>query len=353
MGLQRRQLFRSVMGLGALNMFEFPSNKSLAQAKADPQEDLTTNRGLHWRSRHLIGFGTHLSLKAGHSDLVALEQGLDESVLLLRHLESVMSLFQADSQISRLNRDGVLNDADAHLLRIVRLACKVSEASAGAFDITVQPLWQVWHQALGNHRLPSDNDLAAARAKLGWQGLDIKQRTLRFMRAGMAITLNGIAQGYACDQVRALLMKRGIGHAVLDIGEWSALGEEVKIGIAHPQKPGELLATLGLAGQPRVQAHRPPYLSLATSSDAHTVFTTDRRFHHIFDPQTGASPHLASSVTVLSESCALADALTKVFFMSAARSVTFEDWAKHAERLCKRWGVGVLIADKTGRYLQI
>jgi FAD:protein FMN transferase len=345
----RRPLFRGAIGLGLLSVFDLSPTAGRLMAMTDVEAGVLAKRGLHWRSRHLIGFGTQLSLKAAHHDLAVLERGLDDSVVLLRHLESVMSLFQADSQISHLNGHGSLDDADGHLLRIVKLASLVSEASAGAFDITVQPLWLAWAQAQRDGRVPSSKELSLARSKLGWRGLRIDKNALRFERADMAITLNGIAQGYACDQVRALLMERGIGHALLDIGEWSALGDEVMIGIAHPQKPSELLATLGLAGQPHGPDRRQPFLSLATSSDAQTVFTSDRRFHHIFDPQTGASPHLASSVTVLSDSCAIADALTKVFFMSASQSATFDEWAKRSEILCRRWGVGVLIADKAGR----
>jgi thiamine biosynthesis lipoprotein len=80
---------------------------------------------------------------------------------------------------------------------------------------------------------------------------------------------------------------------------------------------------------------------MATSSDAHTVFSADRRNHHILDPRTGYSPQHWSSVTVLAPSCAMADALTKVFFMLPPSRIDAE---------CRRWGVDVVLQDKAGKW---
>ena len=83
--------------------------------------------------------------------------------------------------------------------------------------------------------------------------------------------------------------------------------------------------------------------SAATSSDAHTTFTADRRYHHILDPRTGESPPHWSSVTVVARSAALADGLTKVFFALPKERVAAA--ASH-------WGVGVLMQDKRGQWLK-
>jgi thiamine biosynthesis lipoprotein len=151
----------------------------------------------------------------------------------------------------------------------------------------------------------------------------------------MAITLNGIAQGFAADRVRAEFEAHGIRHALINTGEWSALGRPEpqrpwRLGIADHRMADALMARLTLDGR-----------SVATSSDNETYFSADHRHHHIFDPRTGYSPAEISSVTVVAPSCALADALTKVMFIAG--------W-HDALRLAPQWQADVLVVDKAGHW---
>ena len=93
-----------------------------------------------WRERALIGFGTTLWLRAAHLQADRLELALDEAVKAIRQVEADMSLFNPDSAVSRLNREGVLQQPSAPLLSVLALAQHVSVRSQGAFDVTVQPL---------------------------------------------------------------------------------------------------------------------------------------------------------------------------------------------------------------------
>ena len=323
----RRQWLRTSLGLGA----------ALAGVGAAP--GLAAASLLVWRERALLGFGTTLWLRAAHHDGSTVERALDAAVQAIRHVEAQMSLFEPSSAVSRLNRDGALREPDAHLLRVLQLARQVAERSAGAFDITVQPLWLAWEAARRLGRMPTRHELSAARALVGWRGVEADTARVHLRRPGMAITLNGIAQGYAADLARDRLAALGIEHALLDTGEWAPLG----------RGPGDLPWTLAVAdprggasgASPAVAALQAQGRSVATSSDAHSSFTADLRHHHIFDPRSGESPASLASVTVVAPSCALADALTKVMFMG--------DIAQ-ALALARQWGVDVLAIDKAGRW---
>jgi thiamine biosynthesis lipoprotein len=151
----------------------------------------------------------------------------------------------------------------------------------------------------------------------------------------MAVTLNGIAQGYAADAVRAALQSHGVEHALIDTGEFGALGRSPRgrawtLGVEDPHHTGRLIAALELDGR-----------SLATSADNRSAFTPDHRHHHILDPATGDSPAALSSVSVAAPSAMRADALTKVMFMSSPALIP---------QLARRWQVGVLWVDKQGRW---
>jgi thiamine biosynthesis lipoprotein len=295
--------------------------------------------GLVWRERALIGFGTTLWLRAGHADGDHVDRALDEVVALLRHLEHQMSLFDPTSAVCRLNRDGVLAHPDPALVDLLQQARQVSARSQGAFDITVQPLWAVWRAAQAQGRTPTTGELAAARARVDWRAVSVSAQALRLGRPGMALTLNGIAQGYAAERARALLRRHGIPAALLDTGEWAPIGQAPdgqawRLGLASPRDSARILTTLQADGR-----------AIAVSSDAHQRFGTDPgndRDHHIIDPRSGRSPPHLSAVVVAANSATLADALTKVMFMGTAAQ---------ALQQARHWGVDVVAVDKAGRLL--
>ena len=290
---------------------------------------------LVWRERALIGFGTTLWLRAGHVDADRLDAALSDAVKAIRCVEAEMSLFNPDSAVSRLNRDGMLINPSAQLLSVLRLAQHVSARSRGAFDVTVQPLWTLWSQAQAAGHVADKHRLRRQLHLVNWRAVEASPHAIRLNTKGMGLSLNGIAQGYAADLVRAVLQSHGVMHALIDTGETTTLGQAPD---QHAWRLG-IESTLGAKDQRAVTL--PNGLAMATSSDAHTTFTPDRLHHHIFDPQTGDSPRYWSSVSVMAPSCALADALTKVFFMCPPHWVA---------RTARAWQVDVVLQNKQGQW---
>lgn len=321
--MKRRLFLQTTLGLGALGATGW-----LAASGPDAA-------ALQWRERMLLGFGSTLSLRVAHADATQAEQALDAAVDTIRHVEAQMSLFRADSALTRLNRDGVLHNPDPDLVKVFELSNMVSARSDGAFDVTVQPLWIAFEAAARQGALPTAAAVARARAAVGWQDLAVSGAAIRLRRPGMGVTLNGVAQGYAADLVRTRLQARGVHHALINTGEWSALGQAEGqrpwlLGLADPRQEQALLTRLALDGR-----------SIATSADNECSFSPDHRHHHIFDPRTGYSPTELASVTVAAPSCALADALTKVMLVAGREG---------ALRLARQWQVDVLVVDKQGAW---
>jgi thiamine biosynthesis lipoprotein len=201
--------------------------------------------------------------------------------------------------------------------------------------VSVQPLWSLHAQAQREGRLPTPTEISAAQRCVGWQHVDISDQRIALRRPGMALTCNGIAQGYAADVAREALRRHGVAHALINAGEYASLGHNDRgqawtLGIENPRDEQRLLAVLHADGR-----------AVATSADNRSTFTADRLHHHIFDPATGDSPPNLSSVTVLAPSAMLADALTKVMFVAGPQ---------HIPQLARYWQVGVLWVDKTGHW---
>jgi FAD:protein FMN transferase len=280
--------------------------------------ETNSGRALRRFERSSRAFGTDVSMLVLHEIENVAQAALTAAFEELDTVERVMSLYQPESQICELNRTGVLANPHAYLLEVLTAAQEMSARSGGDFDVTVQPLWEVYTAAKKSGALPSDAQLSAARAKVDYRKLEVRRDRVR-LAPGMSITLNGIAQGFATDLALRTLRAHGVVHSLLNTGEIGALGRKSdgsawKVGIQHPRYNDAFIASAKL-----VENDAGHVRCMATSGDYETSFSEDRKFNHIFDPRTGASPELYSSVTILSPSAMTADALTKVAFVGGAQ----------------------------------
>ena len=211
---------------------------------------------------------------------------------------------------------------------------EIARLTDGAFDPTVQPLWRVYASAYKQQRYASEAEITAARALIGWRNIEIEDKRIQFTKPGMALTLNGIAQGFATGRCLEALAKHGIENAFLDTGEIGASGKRDDqnawtAGIADPRNQNGVIALA-----------RPLNGILATSSDYATVWSDDYTHHHILDPQTARSPYITASVSVLAQSGGMADGLaTAMMVMGPEKSLSL------AQNMA---GVEALIITKSG-----
>jgi thiamine biosynthesis lipoprotein len=256
-----------------------------------------------------LAFGTTISIAVRHADPEAAQQAIAAALGEARRVDALMSLHQPPSQVFRLNRDKVLHGPDPHLLAVLEHARTLSRLTQGAFDITVQPLWRAFDAA---HGLPPATERQRAQRLVGWTQVQAGPERVVLARPGMAITLNGLAQGYATDLALAALRRHGICHALVDTGEYGALGRAEgrpwHLGIRDPRRDDAVAANVVMDGR-----------CIATSGDYASAFTSDLRHHHIFDPASGDSPTELSSVTVLAPTGLEADGLSTAFMVMGAR----------------------------------
>lgn len=223
--------------------------------------------------------------------------------------ESLFSLYRPDSVISHLNKNGFLIESNREVIALVSTALDIARLTDGAFDPTVQPLWQLYSDYFsgsGDSR-PAPEDITRAHALVDYRGIEVTGESIALDRPGMAITLNGIAQGYITDQVTALLKRHGAEHVLVNMGEYAALGRHPsggawRIGIRDPRNLLNMIETMPLRDA-----------ALATSGGYGTVFDQAGRVHHLFDPKTGLSSNRYLSVSVRHPRATLADAFSTAF----------------------------------------
>lgn len=285
------------------------------------------------RSSRALGSQVSITSLAASSEVA--NRAIDAAFGELETVEAVMSIYRPESQLSRLNRSGRLDSPHPYLVDVLRHAEQVSRASEGAFDVTVQPLWELNASAHKAGGLPDRAAVELARRQVDWRQVEIRPDRISLHGRGTAITLNGIAQGFAADQAMTALRKNGIEHGLVDTGEVAPLGtkedgEEWTAGIQHPREAEAYVALARLDGR-----------CLATSGDYATAFSPDRKYNHLFDPRTGRSPDELSSVSIAAPTAMQADALsTAVFVLGAERGLALVE---------KIESVDALLVTKNGR----
>ncbi|WP_233575698.1 FAD:protein FMN transferase [Noviherbaspirillum saxi] len=310
------------LGAGALSMWE-----AAAFVHATRTDSLQTGKRLFNGAD--LAFGTTVSVQLLHHNEAVARKAIREALDTAQAIDRLLSVYREGSQVFELNRTGRLRDPDLHLLKVLDAACRLSRQTAGAFDITVQPLWL----AAANGKDPRD-----ARRLVGWRKLHISPELVQLKQPGMAITLNGIAQGYASDLALAAVRAHGINDVLVDIGEFSASGQRApqrlwQVGIQDPRDPQSLVGTVSLQAR-----------SLASSGDYETAFSEDFSSHHIVDPNTGHSPLELASVAVAAPTAMLADGLSTAFMVMGT-----QPGLQLANQLPE---IDALFIDKSGRQAQ-
>jgi len=291
----RRRVLRLVAAAGGLAMVP-----GLKAAAAVPRLEPRVWRG--------TALGAEASITLYHPDAERARWLIGRCVAELRRLEAIFSLYRADSALSILNRQGHLSVPPVDLVRLLAEARTLSEVTDGAFDVTVQPLWTLYadhfRQADADPAGPRPEAIAATLERVGYGAVAVSAGRIAFEKPDMAVTLNGIAQGYITDRVADLLRAAGVDNVLVDLGEARALGRHEdgrpwKVGLADPLRPAQIARVVELAD-----------MALATSAGYGTRFDSQGRHHHLFDPTTGRSATRYLSVSVMARSATVADALS-------------------------------------------
>lgn len=257
--------------------------------------------------------GAPAQLILNHPDRSHAAVLVDRAVAEIARLEMVFSLYRDDSALSELNRTGFLVAPPADLVSLLKACSGFWEASNGAFDPTVQPLWALYRDHFSTPGAdPAGPSSAQVGRALGLVGFDrVKfNRDRIVMPPGTAMTLNGIAQGYITDRIVDMLRQAGVTDSFVDMGEARAIGSRQdgtpwRVGLADSQASDRPDVVLGIVNK-----------AVATSSSAGFHFDEAGRFGHLLDPRRGTAPDLYRRLSVVADDATTADALSTAFSLS-------------------------------------
>ena len=245
-----------------------------------------------------------------------LKKKIDEE---LARVNSLMSTYDPNSELSRLNKHQSEEPfpISADTAKVLRLALEIAQKTNGAYDPTVGPLVNLWRFGPEDRpeKVPSDEEIAAARQRVGWDKIKIIEQPGADSQLQYAVVksdpnayidLSSVAKGFGVDCIAELLIQNHYKDFLVDVGgELRSSGKNVadkdwSVGITNPGIMNMNLAkTVSLSDK-----------AIATSGDYLNFYELDgARYSHIIDTQTGRPiTHKTESVSVIDDSCMTADA---------------------------------------------
>lgn len=257
----------------------------------------------------------------------------------MKRLDRVLSTYKEDSQVTRLNSQGELQDASPDLLEVLSRSLEISAQTSGYFDITVGSLV---NHVYGLNRLdrespedlatPDFSKLPEALKSLGYKGIQVEGHRLKFSRSGMKLDFGGIGKGYAVDKGAIILQSAGAKRGGLAMSGDIRCFDSCLVEVENPRDDSQPLA--------RFQA-RLSNLSISTSG-GYRRYAGKKKYHHLLNPKTGLSGEEVLSVTLVTQADnTLIDAL--------ATAVGVMPLSEGIELLKKTENVGYILVPVKGK----
>ncbi|WP_435314564.1 FAD:protein FMN transferase [Cellulophaga fucicola] len=266
---------------------------------------------------------------------------IDECIAEVKRIEKIISSWDKDSQTSEINRNAGIAPVKVapELFGLVERAIQISKVTDGAFDITYAALDNVWKFNIHMDYLPTDVQIANSIANVDYKNIVInkEEQTIFLPNKGMKIGFGAIGKGFAADQVKQLMISKGVIGGIInasgDLTTWGTQvsGKKWMVGISNPLDAEKIFSWLPIVDS-----------SVATSGnyEKYIIFKGEK-YSHIIDPRTGWPSKGVKSVSVFSKKAELSDALaTSVFVMGVETGLSVIEQLK---------GVEVIIVDQNNQ----
>ncbi|HDZ76472.1 MAG TPA: FAD:protein FMN transferase [Candidatus Omnitrophica bacterium] len=236
----------------------------------------------------------------------------------IERIDALMSSYDPDSEVSRLNKKRELK-VSYELLNLIIAARNFYDITGGAFDITIGPLVRLWNikeymqMEPERIKIPTQAQIEKVLSYTGINFIEIdeKDSIIRLTDKRTRLDLGGIAKGYAVDRAIEILRQSGLKSALVNAGgEIYCLGKKAgrqwTIGLENPQKTDAFPEVFRLKNR-----------AVATSGNYEQFFIyRNKRYSHIIDPRTGyPADNNISSVSVFAGDCLTADVLATAIFV--------------------------------------
>ncbi len=264
-----------------------------------------------------------------------LEVGIRE----IKRIEEVLSEFKESSAVSLINQNAGIRPVkvDDEVFSLLLRCQKIAAMTQGAFDISVGPLKKKYSFKNARFKLPTENEVQAVLKLVGFEKIVLNEMSNEVFlpQQGMHISFAAIGKGYAADCVKKIWIDLGVTSGVISAsGDLTTIGTRPNgspwdVGIANPDQKNDVAFNIPVVDS-----------SVATSGDYEQFFMHEGiRYSHNINPITGFPVKGIKSVSIISQSAELSDALaTAVYVMGIDVGLHLVNQLPHVH--------GIIIDDK-------
>ena len=267
-----------------------------------------------------LAMGTFVNMVVFHPSKDQAEQAMGKAFTEMNRLIGVFNCHDGSTPVGYLNKTGSLRDVSPELYHVLTSALEFNGSTAGAFDITVKPVLDLYEQSFATRQGPPEREqITEALQVVGSNRLKVRRDGVSFLQERMSITLDGIAKGYIVDRTMSVLRSNGIKHALINAGGDICVtgprgdGKPWNVGIQDPWHTDETIEVVELT-----------HGAVATSGSYEVYFDREKVYHHIISPRAGLPVSGPVSVSAVAADAVTADALsTSVFVMGVGKGRAF------------------------------
>lgn len=273
--------------------------------------------------------GTFVTITVYDEDTKKAEKTITAAFEEIERIENLLSNYKKTSEVFLLNENGEIDEASNEFIYVLGKSLRYGDLSYGAFDITVQPILDLYkHTFKDLNRPPTNEEINKALKLVDYENIFIKNRHIEFLKPNMKITLGGIAKGYIIDRAIKVLENNKIKHALINIGgDMRAIGnkgkENWRIALENPRNKREYITIIKINNT-----------AVCTSGDYERYFDDEKKFHHIINPKTGYSADELISVTITAHKAIDCDGIsTSVFVLGKDKGLELIESLEDVEGL--------------------
>jgi thiamine biosynthesis lipoprotein len=271
----------------------------------------------HINEKHSIAFfAMDTFFEITSNDKCVNEDLKKEVESLVAKIDKQINSYNPDSEIAQINRNAGKKETivSVSTFHILSTAYHYSEISNGLFDVTFEPLQNLYGFENGVYQIPNEAEIKASRKKVDYRKmiLNPKNQSVILAEQGMKINLSGLMKGYVLDEVHKLINQKGCTAFFLNFGGNLYIQNDTaeKIGIKHPRQENVIFSFPLTEG------------FVSTSADYQQFFEkNNHRYTHIINPITGSAIQKMQTMTVVGNSGILTDFLSTSLFLLDTRDI--------------------------------
>ncbi len=266
-------------------------------------------------SKDTLLMGSAFAFTAIHESQSKAQAAVEVAIAEVDRIERLISSWKPTSQTSSVNQFAGIRavKVDWELFQLIERSQKIAQLSNGYFDISFASIDKLWQFNGDTVEMPSDEELSASVALIDFQKIILNRSdtTVYLENEGMKIGFGAIGKGYAADRAKVVMLENGVTSGVVNAGGdvlawgYKADGRSWNVGVANPTAKDEVLLALPIVNQ-----------AIVTSGEYEKYVIVDgERYGHIINPKTGIPSKGILSVSILTSTAELADALATTVFV--------------------------------------